>query len=64
MQNSPTTKSVLVAFAVIFLAMPGTRAQLVTNWIAYNDHRPGAAIPPHTPVQNNWGTGSIHESLR
>jgi hypothetical protein len=31
-------------------------SQIVTNWVAYNDHRPGPLIPPHIPVRTNWGT--------
>jgi hypothetical protein len=30
--------------------------QIVTNWVAYNDHRPGALTPPWVPVTNAWGT--------
>ncbi|HKX61438.1 MAG TPA: Ig-like domain-containing protein [Verrucomicrobiae bacterium] len=28
----------------------------VTNWVAYNDHRPGPTIPPHISHPTNWGT--------
>src|SRR5262245_3909104 len=31
-------------------------AQIVTNWAAYNDHRPGPIIPPHVPTATSWGT--------
>lgn len=30
--------------------------QIITNWVAYNDHRPGPLIPPHVPIRTNWGT--------
>lgn len=42
--------------ALVAAAVPEARAQ-VTNWVAYNDHRPGPLIPPHVPNQTNWGTG-------
>jgi hypothetical protein len=41
--------------ALLALAVSPATAQ-VTNWIAYNDHRPGPLIPPHVSVQTNWGT--------
>ena len=51
-----TSQPVLVTFSLMLLALRVSHAQLATNWIAYNDHRAGPAIPPHTPVQTNWGT--------
>src|SRR5688572_17304640 len=47
---------VLMTFGLIALASVNSSAQIGTNWIAYNDHRSGPLIPPHTPVQNSWGT--------
>lgn len=47
------TKSLV---AIVVLTTPVAPAQIVTNWIAYNDHRPGPVTPPHSPVQNSWGT--------
>jgi hypothetical protein len=45
------------ALAVI-LASPATldAQQIITNWAAYNDHRPGPLIPPHQPTAASWGT--------
>lgn len=31
-------------------------SSIVTNWVAYNDHRPGPLIPPWTPIPTWWGT--------
>jgi len=42
--------------AALASALPLSGAQIVTNWIAYNDHRPGPLIPPFKPVATNWGT--------
>src|SRR5438876_11863463 len=53
------------ALAVTFIAAAFTSfdapgAQITTNWVAYNDHRPGTLIPvgqaPPAPTTVNWGT--------
>src|SRR5262245_12396989 len=39
------------------LAFPvGVAYSQTTNWIAYNDHRPGPIIPLHVPTPTAWGT--------
>ena len=48
------TRSLLVA-AVLLGAAPFAGAQ-TTNWVAYNDHRPGPLVPPFVPSPNSWGT--------
>jgi hypothetical protein len=55
----------LVLASVLMFVSPG-QAQIVTNWAAYNDHRAGSNIPPHSPtIRTNrpdgttgggWGT--------
>ena len=47
----------LIAFASLAFVAPA-RTQIVTNWAAYNDHRGGSNIPPHSPRTglNGWGT--------
>jgi hypothetical protein len=51
-------RTAMAALAAIATAAPATVAaqQIVTNWAAYNDHRPGPIIPPHVPTQASWGT--------
>src|SRR4030095_11021046 len=54
-----------LSFLLLMMFASFGRAQ-ITNWAAYNDHRPGAAIPPHSPtIRTNrpgggtggeWGT--------
>lgn len=56
MCKGPFNWCVLMTFGLMALASANSDAQLSTNWIAYNDHRAGPMVPPHTPVQNNWGT--------
>src|SRR5258708_6136538 len=56
------------ALAVTFIAAAFTSvidapgAQITTNWVAYNDHRPGTLIPvgqaPPAPTTVNWGTSA------
>ena len=41
--------SVLLAWPAL---IPAGRAQIVTNWVAFNDHRPG----PTPPAPGEWGT--------
>jgi hypothetical protein len=45
-----------LALASAIAAPQWAGAQIVTNWAAFNDHRPGPLIPPHVPVRTNWGT--------
>lgn len=49
-------KTGLLAVILMTPALTASGAQIVTNWAAYNDHRPGPLIPPHVPVRTNWGT--------
>lgn len=52
--------------ACVLMLPSMANAQIVTNWAAYNDHRGGPAIPPHSPtIRTNrpgggtggeWGT--------
>lgn len=58
-----TPRSLLIQAAsatvlAVILASPVTvdAQQIVTNWAAYNDHRPGPIIPPHQPIAASWGT--------
>lgn len=53
--------SLLAALAI--LAMANLASAQVTNWIAYNDHRPGPLIPPHVPTPNSWGTATNVTSI-
>src|SRR5436190_2078950 len=43
-------------FMVAISAAFGVANAQTTNWVAYNDHRPGPIIPPHVPTQAAWGT--------
>jgi hypothetical protein len=45
----------LATFALFAIA-PFARGQIVTNWAAYHDHRPGPLIPPFVGTPNGWGT--------
>src|SRR5688572_1227980 len=45
----------LVAIAIAAPATIGAQ-QIVTNWAAYHEHRPGPTIPPHVPTAASWGT--------
>jgi hypothetical protein len=46
-----------ILFTIAILApSAATAQQIVTNWAAYNDHRPGPLIPPHRPTATSWGT--------
>jgi len=59
MKPNRYTSRLVPTFIVLLVlaAFPRIGAsQIVTNWVAYNDHRPGLAIPPHIPVRTNWGT--------
>ncbi|HXG48622.1 MAG TPA: Ig-like domain-containing protein, partial [Methylomirabilota bacterium] len=38
------------------LLVPQMGLPQVTNWVAYNDHRPGPTIPPHVSTPSSWGT--------
>src|SRR5436309_1256217 len=43
--------TVTVVFSTLLPASTVSGAQIVTNWVAYNDHRPGPL-----PKTNAWGT--------
>ena len=49
------TLRLFVAAAALFGAAHFAGAQ-TTNWVAYNDHRPGPLVPPFVPSPNSWGT--------
>ena len=58
-----TPRSLLIHAAsatvlAFILASPVTvdAQQIVTNWAAYHEHRPGPIIPPHVPTAASWGT--------
>ena len=58
--KTPRLSAYIVAVASVLAASAG-HAQIVTNWAAYNDHRPGPTIPPHQPTVRTasgggWGT--------
>jgi hypothetical protein len=47
----------LAALALAFgLTMSRQANAQTTNWIAFNDHRGGALVPPHVPTSATWGT--------
>jgi hypothetical protein len=41
---------------LLTLALAPFASAQVTNWVAFNDHRPGPIIPPHIPTPSSWGT--------
>src|SRR2546423_1030871 len=57
---------ITIITTTLTLALPGLGAAITTNWVAYNDHRPGTSIgvgqPPPTPTTLNWGT-SVRASI-
>jgi hypothetical protein len=60
-----TPRSLLIQAAsatvlAVILASPVTvgAQQIVTNWAAYHEHRPGPIIPPHIPTAASWGTAT------
>src|SRR2546430_2683413 len=55
MRNLNCTKNSLLAFtllAALLMSPLGLRGAIVTNWVAFNDHRPGPIPPP----AGQWGT--------
>lgn len=54
--QTAVARALTVAFALSIIPFSG--AQLVTNWVAYNDHRPGPLVPPHVPNPNSWGSAT------
>jgi hypothetical protein len=59
MKTTHSCLSRICTFAALvtgFAGAPSVPAAIVTNWVAYNDHRPGPTIPPHTPTATSWGT--------
>src|SRR5262249_22623038 len=42
--------------AMLAAALNASGAAITTNWVAYNDHRPGPLVPPAVPSPTSWGT--------
>jgi len=46
----------ILTVLTLALASRASAQQIVTNWAAYHEHRPGPIIPPHVPTAASWGT--------
>jgi hypothetical protein len=51
-----SARAIIFLIATFSLVLPLTASPIVTNWVAYNDHRPGPLVPPWEPTPSSWGT--------